>query len=307
MTARVPRVRRAFDIEGETVVLVREGVSIAFYVPLPHEVIAPAVWRALEHYRQSLGSRRLGWYVNASGDWPELDAKGEAVLRTELLGSSALVELAERPDSVTGVSFRYNGRGSELPNFLKDYPQSTCAVEFWLPIEFLEDPGPEWVRALALELGRELPWASGHAGLALEVGSWVPALRPGLLEACLRHPGFDLPWLRTLAMCLGTRVRPPSWLTFLGPPVLEALGGAEGLRARLHSPATEVQSLSPERAVVSLGPEPEAGDLETGDTLPHYRELARLLEPWLYAHPGEWGEWGGFTREEVRRWERRFL
>ncbi|MCY1039885.1 DUF3396 domain-containing protein [Corallococcus sp. bb12-1] len=304
MTARVPRVREAIDIEGESVALVREGVSIMFYMPLPHEVIAPFVWQALERYRHALGARRLGWYVSYSGDWPELDAKGEAFIKARLLGSSALVELAERPDSVTGVSFRYHGRGSELPNFLKDYPQCSCAVEFWLPIEFLDDPGPEWVRALALELGRELPWASGHAGLALEVGAWIQTLNPRLLETCLRHPGFDLPRIGDLSLFLGKRVRPPSWLTFLGPPVLEALGGAEGLRARLHSPAIEVQSLSPERAVVSLGAVPEAGDMETGDTLPHYRELARVLEPWLYAHPHGW-DW--FTPEEVRRWERRFL
>ncbi|RYZ39099.1 MAG: DUF3396 domain-containing protein, partial [Myxococcaceae bacterium] len=41
-----------------------------------------------------------------------------------------------------------------------------------------------------------------------------------------------------------------------------------------------------------------------GDTLPAYRELARVLEPWLYAHKGAWG---GLTEAEVRQWERRFL
>ncbi|MFY0576656.1 type VI immunity family protein [Cystobacter fuscus] len=35
------------------------------------------------------------------------------------------------------------------------------------------------------------------------------------------------------------------------------------------------------RAVVALGPWPEAGDLRQGQTLPAYRELARVLEPWL--------------------------
>ncbi|RYZ39204.1 MAG: DUF3396 domain-containing protein [Myxococcaceae bacterium] len=304
MIERVPSVRETLDIEGQSVVLVREGVCIAFYIPLPHEVIAPFVWRALERYRHAIGPRRLGSYVDYSGNWPDLDAKGEAFLRSRLLGSSALVELVERPDSATGVAFQYNGRGSALPDFFKDYPQSTCIVEFWLPIEALEDPGPEWVRTLAIELGCELPWASGQAGLALEVRSWIRDLNPRLLETCLRHPGFDLPRIEDLSLFLGKRVRSPSWLTFLGPPMLEALGGAEGLRARLHAPATDVQSLSPERAVVSLGIVPEAGDLETGDTLPHYRELARVLEPWLYEHPNEWG-W--FTQEEVRRWERRFL
>jgi hypothetical protein len=30
---------------------------------------------------------------------------------------------------------------------------------------------------------------------------------------------------------------------------------------------------------------PEAGDLEHGHTLPAYRELARVLEPWSYRTP----------------------
>jgi hypothetical protein len=38
--------------------------------------------------------------------------------------------------------------------------------------------------------------------------------------------------------------------------------------------------------------------------LPAYRELARVLAPWLYEmrHP-----WSRFTVEDMRRWEHRFL
>ncbi|HYO68655.1 MAG TPA: type VI immunity family protein, partial [Archangium sp.] len=94
------------------------------------------------------------------------------------------------------------------------------------------------------------------------------------------------------------------WLNFLGSPVLGALGGAAGLRARLRSPGTTVQELDGERAVVTLGTWPEAGDMEQGRTLPEYRELAHVLEPWLYMNRGNWS---GFSDEDVRRWERRFL
>ncbi|WP_244237438.1 type VI immunity family protein [Corallococcus llansteffanensis] len=305
MTLRVPEVREAIDIEGEPVVLLREGVSIAFYIRAPHEEIAPALWHALERYRQAIQPRHLGWYVDYSGDWLALDSEGEAGLRARMLEPSfAILQVKERPDSVTGVAFHYRGHGNGLSDFRKDYPHSICAVEFHLPIEFLDDPGPEWIRALALDLGRELPWSSGHAGLSLEVGAWIQSLTPLLREKTLRHPGFDLPQLNDLALHLGSQVRAPAWLTFLGPPVLKELGGAEGLRSRLTSPKTTIHALSEDRVVVSLGPVPEAGDLEAGDTLPHYRELARVLEPWLYAHPYDWG---GFTKEEVRRWERRFL
>lgn len=93
-------------------------------------------------------------------------------------------------------------------------------------------------------------------------------------------------------------------MNFLGQPVLGDVGGTEGLRARLHSPGTTVQELAEGRALVTLGTWPEAGDLEQGQTLPAYRELARVLEPWQYRRKARWG---GFSAEDMRRWERRFL
>ncbi|NOK07763.1 type VI immunity family protein [Corallococcus exercitus] len=304
MSRSVPTIREGIDIEDQWVVLVREGISIAFYMRQPHEVMASAVWRALERYRQAVSPRQPGWYVDYSGDWQPLDSEGDAVIRKRLLATSASVELIERPDSVTGIAFNYRGQSKAVVGFEEEEKESTCALEFWLPIEFIDERGPEWIRSLAIDLGRELPWNSGHAGLSLEVGSWPRSLTPRLREVTLRHPGFDLNRPSDLSLSLGTQLRPPAWLTFLGPPVLNELGGAEALRSRLHSPSTRVESLSPDRALVSLGPVPEAGDLDAGDTLPAYRELARVLEPWLYAHQGEWGF---FTEAEVRRWERRFL
>ncbi|WP_375754647.1 type VI immunity family protein [Corallococcus exercitus] len=307
MVTRVPRVRETLDIEGETVLLIREGLSIAYYVRAPHEEIASAVWRAFERYRKAIEPRQFDAYLDIyTGDRPRLDAEGEAVLRSRIVEPVfGAAEVHELYHSATGICFKYEGRGTTAPNFHDTYPENTCCLEFRLPTEFLEERGPEWIRALAIDLGRELPWNSGHAGLSLEVHAWIQAHTPRLQEVIRRHPGFDLVHrLNRLALYLGTKLRPPAWLTFLGPPVLNELGGAAGLRSRLHSPSTQVEALSPDRAVVSLGPVPEAGDLETGDTLPAYRELARVLEPWLYVHKGEWG---GLTEAEVRQWERRFL
>jgi len=82
------------------------------------------------------------------------------------------------------------------------------------------------------------------------------------------------------------------------------LGGASGLRERLKSPETTVQELPGDKAVITLGPWPEAGDVEKGEVLPAYRELARVLEPWLYHRPVSMLRQ---SEEETRRWERRFL
>jgi hypothetical protein len=103
---------------------------------------------------------------------------------------------------------------------------------------------------------------------------------------------------------LGTRVKGVHWMNFLGPPVLGELGGVQGLRERLPSPDISIQPLSSERAVVTLGEGPEAGDSQHGPTLPRYRELARVLEPWTYFSTRPWT---GFSEEDRLRWQRRFL
>ncbi|WP_375770092.1 DUF3396 domain-containing protein [Archangium gephyra] len=109
--------------------------------------------------------------------------------------------------------------------------------------------------------------------------------------------------VRTRAMFLGEEMHKVA----LACAELGELGGASGLRSRLSSPGTTVQELEEERAV--------AGDTEQGQTLPAYRELARVLEPWLYHEPfpepwpyHEQSNWEpDFPPEDLRRWERRFL
>jgi hypothetical protein len=123
-------------------------------------------------------------------------------------------------------------------------------------------------------------------------------------EVCFRYPGLDIPDMVMTSLDLGVRVQGVHWVNFLGPRVLGELGGVEGLRSRLSSPGITVERLGSERAVVTLGEWPEAGDTEQGHELPTWRELARVLEPWLYHRriPLHC-----FSEEDTLRWERRFL
>jgi hypothetical protein len=52
-----------------------------------------------------------------------------------------------------------------------------------------------------------------------------------------------------------------------------------------------------------LGQGPEAGDTQSNRTLPAYRELARVLSPWLYHSQ----RWAYFPEDIHALWERRFL
>jgi hypothetical protein len=303
MSEHYPRIRRYNHFEGEKYLWIRECVRIAFYMRRDHPEVVQAVMRSLESYLRRVGPQALCWYGDYDGEWQPLDEKGWAFIRGEFLHArGANISLTQAPEQVTGHDFTYRGRlVNASPSISR--PNDTCAVTFWLPTEFLEEHGPRQVRELALELGAGLPFSSGNAGLCYQFPERLLGVTPSIREECFRYPGIDLA-NSDIGGELGTRVPGVHWLTFLGSPVLEALGGVESLRARLHSPGTTVQTLDDERAVVTLGSWPEAGDQEEGRTLPEYRELARVLEPWLYE---ETCAWQGFSPEDMRRWNRRFL
>ena len=285
--------------------LLREGLSLHFYIRRPHQEIARGVLHSLETYLQAVGPRALGKYVDEEGYLQELDETAWKRIRRDLLENEwPGIQLHDESSREDRYCFEYFGKPLGTPA-LEDEPDASCAVSFWLPTEYLEEHGPNRVRELALELAAPLPFSFGQAGLSFNGWTNLLGVLREIRARCFRYPGMDIPEPSSHSWHLGTRVRGPSWLTFLGQPVLGELGGAAGLRSRLSSPDTTVQQLEGERAVVTLGSWPEAGDTEQGNTLPTYRELARVLEPWLYHEQRSYGL--DFPPEDMRRWERRFL
>lgn len=303
MSAHHPRIRIRIHTGY---VFLREGLSFSFYMRAPHDEVKQAVVRALDVYVRAVGPQALNLYTDNEGGGEKLDEGGWEVTRRMLLADFwAFIGLGGGAANEQQYCFEYFGR--PLPGALpgEQWPDAVRAVSFWLPTEYLEEHGPGRVRELALEVASHLPFNSGHAGLSFNGGFNSMGMEAEVRQRCFRYPGLDIPDVERFSLDLGTRVRGPSWLTFLGQPVLGELGGAAGLRSRLHSPGTTVRELEGDRAVVTLGPWPEAGDTEQGNVLPAYRELARVLEPWLYhARPTPNFH---FSPEDWRRWERRFL
>jgi Protein of unknown function (DUF3396) len=300
MSEHYPRVR--VHVESGALML-REAVSITFYMRHSHVDVSKSVLRSLELYRRAVQPHEFRQYVQEAGAWVELHTTDwESLQHKSLEGSGAIIHLYGGAEGQ--YRFVYRGRPLDKPLPWENAADLVCAVSFWLPTEYLEEHGPGRVRELALELGEPLPFCSGQAGLAFNCETDILGTWREVLKRCFRYPGMEIPSPNLLSMELGARVRTVNWLTFLGQPVLGEVGGVVGLRARLSSPGTTVQELEGERAVVTLGPWPEAGDTERGLVLPAYRELSRVLEPWLYqeklrtALPPD---------NEVLRWERRFL
>ena len=301
MSERYPKIRVRVEFSGAKV---QDGLRLDFYMRWPHTEIARAVMRSLDTYLRAVGPGALGLYVDDEGDWHELDDAGWALNRRNLMEERwPRIILADAVIGYDRYRFEYYGnRRVDEPGW-KGSEKEACVVSFWLSTEYLEEHGPGRVRELALELAAPLPFCSGNGGLAFLGATLISDVRREIRDRCFRYPGMDIPDVEDYSSNIGTRVRGPSWLTFLGQPVLGELGGAAALRARLCSPGTTVRELEGERAVVTLGEWPEAGDIEQGRTLPAYRELARVLEPWLY----QGHMLGGFSPEDMRRWERRFL
>jgi hypothetical protein len=159
------------------------------------------------------------------------------------------------------------------------------------------------MRALALEFARELPLSFGYASLAFVCprGRWYVARRE-LVTLLSRYLGLDLYYLDDTSMVIGPRARGAYWLTFIGQPLLGQLGGIEALRHKLSFPEVCLEPLEAERLLLSLGEWPEAIDTEKKVSLPQYRALAHLLEPFLYE---ERTGWFSQDPESMRRWLRR--
>ncbi len=279
-------------------------LRFVFYLPHDHHELAAVVSRALDTYLHAVGAgpETLGKWCDTEGegDWFPLTESGWEVIRSWLRpgehrfvedwdaetflhrnkkGFETSVNLAGATPATHGYAFNYLAR---LP--WRTPREAVSAVSFSLPTEFLEEQGPERVKALALELAAGLPFTSGHAGLAFHLPNRSRQVMRTLREDFFRYPGLDVP-TPGITDSLGTRVDGVHWLNFLGPPVLGEMGSTSGLRARLHSPETTLRELEGERVLVALGQSPEAGDLTRGHDLPAYRELARILEPWLAEAP----------------------
>lgn len=333
MSEHGPRIRWDAGSEGGRS-LVREVVRIAFYMPHDHHELAPGIARALEVYRNALDTEREGlthgW--DSEGEPFVLTPESWKDARASLLPSTLFRFLEEIHDvpkysesfqrmlkSQSETSLLLTGGGlSERNGFELRYqarlpwrepPEGSVSVlSATLPMEYVEAQGPGRVRELAMELASGLRIASGHVGLALALAGPRGRLLARVREELMRHPGVDVPGVDT-PITLGARVDGIHWLNFLGPSLLAAVGGVASLRARLRSPGTTVQDVGTSgTTVVTLGAWPEAGDLSQRKDLPAYRELARVLEPWLEDfRPSHGLAWRGYLEEDVRRWWRRFL
>jgi hypothetical protein len=290
---RYPRIRHHMS---NGFLIIRDGVVMTFFIQRHHREISANIRRALDLYRRTVGEEKLRWYTHAEGESQPLDADGWSFIHEKLRSENGWpVDLWESDTQVGDYRFEYRGRALGTDSYQWS-PHAVSAVSFWLPMEYLEEQGPARVRALALALARELPFNTGYASPAFNTLTDELGVDRILLELSTRSPGMDILDIG-MSMRIGTRPKGTYWLNFYGQPLLDELGGAAGLRERLTLPEISVEESQPDKVLVQLGEWPEVdGEMRA------YRQLARVLEPYLYQETIP-----VLPAEEMRRWERRFL
>ena len=277
----------------------RVGLSFAFYMFRPHTEVVRGVMRALETYLDAVGPHALTYYADDEGDAQTLDAAGwslDAERYARHPGAAAVLFGAGQC-----YRFTYSGRSlGQSPTTQRK--GEVCEASFWLPTEFLEAQGPARVRELALAMAAPLPFSSGHAGLSFNGGP-VSGTKDAVRAVCFRFPGIDISGELVGRHQLGTLAlrRPLDHLS--GPARTGRLGG----RGRAARPAPFPGHHRARAGRRSRGHHPgrmaRGRRHRAGRPLPAYRELARVLEPWLYFEE----HYGDHAFPDKHQWERRFL
>jgi hypothetical protein len=299
MSTTYPRLRSFFEPDYA---LTSDTLLIRFYMRRAHQDICAAVMYTLDLFRERVGPHRLGWYYDPDSNLFRLPEEGREGIREQMLGPEEvmILRLSDGRHGIGGFYTQY--LGLRVPSPYPERKNIASVLSFWLPTEYLEEQGPARIRALALELAEKLPFNSGYVDLALD---YTEASGHPKLVHLVRTRYLGIHYTGgPINPDMNTWVEGVHWMNFLGQPVLGAVGGVAGLRERLKLPGLSIQEMSRERVLLTLGDEPDTGDVEAGRTLPLHRALARVLEPHLYSSaPRRWLE----DLEAQCRWERRFL
>src|SRR5436305_1417263 len=91
MSDHYPRIR-IYAENGH--LLIRDGLSLSFYMRRPNQEVVPGVMRSLEAYVRAVGPQGLGVYAGEEC-WHDLDDAGWAQTRRDLLGEQFIILLQD--------------------------------------------------------------------------------------------------------------------------------------------------------------------------------------------------------------------
>ena len=239
---KYPNIRLA-DEQGTDVV--RDGLIATFFMRASHLKVGPAAAVAFDRYSSIVGLDKLNWAIG-SEQWERIDKEQIEDLRQEMAQPepawTSLVDVAGSGQGPPSFRFRYGGKCLEDPTFV-DWDTAISSVTCWFPMEYLAEVGPARFRQQIISIAEVLPFNTGYSSVAFvyKEGTAELAAFSGIRKLALRYPGIDVYDLLQTEFLQGTFLRGVYWLTFIGPPVLERLGGVSVLQSLINDDGISIK------------------------------------------------------------------
>jgi len=167
----------------------------------------------------------------------------------------------------------------------------------------------ESFRRLAMQLARKYEYSHGYAGIGTFWNSLDTTRTRDFLKIyggwLLRHKGLVHGVPSNLSPTAVSGLVDVNWLTFIRDEAVASMGDETELAARLPEDA-EMVHFADGRFMLQAAPGPALGDVNRGEQVDHYDEIARLLKPLFAPERTRSGTWvDGLSEEEMTRWMNR--
>jgi hypothetical protein len=211
----------------------------------------------------------------------------------------------------------------DLTGAVDDETASPFSLSFWAEIGDV-DPVDEWLpafatltltvpdtwpvvefhdRVLAVAAPLRLRWGAAGFGYSAVYPSVTASPARAIYAHARRHPGYDLGFYMQSMGALYRRLRTVSWLTMVGPALLDELAAAG--RQLVATPRVVVGHAG-DATVLRAGNTPVAGDVNRLDVPAAYREADALLRPVRADDPQGLVALGPWSDDSLLQWLRRF-
>jgi hypothetical protein len=301
------------DLAGElqtAAAAVAPGMALTIYFCSPAAEFRDGLTQCLEEYLDRW-EPSLAWY--ADQDVGRFGPASARLLRYPI----QRIRNVKRP--MPFFSFRaFGGPSHEAASSVgiaalvrENEPRKLSYLRVTFPVDAYR--GTEGAAAfvdLAHVWASRLPLLHGYGGLALnrpEASGPRQRYSAAVFALAARFPGFEVDDCGGTVLVAQDAIKGVNWLTLLADRFVESLGGVPALRAKL-SAAILLHPVPGRGLIIQAGPAPAVGDVNRGDRLPLYGEVARALQPIrLKTHPDLGpAESGSFGAKGTAAWLRRF-
>ncbi len=193
------------------------------------------------------------------------------------------------PQHEDGKAWEFGFHGGETDEAASEFQVSaygsdnvkkaTGFFQIYLPVTwFAEHPGT--FQDFVLSFANRLRPLSGYAGIGVLETLDNYAREPfqaTVKQIADRFPGLEIESRPIHAIHAGKGIKGVNWLTLLGDPWVQTIGGLDYLRVRLG----EDFKLTPYDGglMIQAGPNPQIGDVAANRWPRHYVTLAKVLKP----------------------------